>query len=434
MPAQQKATAAKPISVTNLFSLALLNLRRHGVRAAVNVTGIAVTVAALVFFLSFYRGTYEGVMFSSVIDFSTSHGQFMAKSFDDDDPESWLDASNLIDEGLCDDQSLAVAAGNAAKGGKPILTPRLMSPAFAGDGSRKAPIVLVGADYARESRIFSLDQRMLEGDFDGKGIVIGKKLADALSLGIGDEIRVQASTSDGAPNLDYWKIAGIYSTGYPEMDRGMAFLPLADAQSFLSAEGKINKIYCRVAEGNDSVAREKGIAAILAGGTALREKGLSFKEWKSYAKGIVEDAKKDGQFFAIFILILVFLSFSTMAGTMRVTVYERRREIGMLRASGWLRGEIAALFLIEAFLIGVAGSVAGCGIGGIFSLALRLNPISLGSAMSNLNIPNFSLTCDPQFADFAWSAATGFLTAVLAGLSPALKGARMPILDAIAER
>jgi len=119
---------------------------------------------------------------------------------------------------------------------------------------------------------------------------------------------------------------------------------------------------------------------------------------------------------------------------MRVTVYERRREIGMLRASGWLRGEVAALFLIEAFLIGGGGSVAGCGLGGVFSFALMLNPISLGSSMENLNIPNFSLTCDPQFADFVWSAVTGFLTAVLAGLSPALKGARMPILDAIAER
>lgn len=434
MPAQQQATAAKPISVTNLFSLALLNLRRHGVRAVVNVTGIAVTVAALVFFLSFYRGTYEGVMFSSVIDYATSHGQFMAKSFDDEDPESWLDGTNLIDEALADDQSLVGAAKKATKKGQPIMAPRLMSPAFAGDGSRKAPIVLVGADFARERRIFSLDDRMLDGDFNGNGIVIGKKLADALSLGMGDEIRVQASTSDGAPNLDYWKITGIYSTGYPEMDRGMAFLPLADAQAFLSAEGKINKVFCRVVEGNDSVARERGIAAILADGPTIQGKGLIFKTWKSYAKGIVEDAKKDGQFFAIFILILVFLSFSTMAGTMRVTVYERRKEIGMLRASGWFRGEVAALFLIEAFLIGVAGSAAGCGIGGFFSFLVKLNPISLGSSMENLNIPNFSLTCDPQFADFAWSAATGFVTAVLAGLSPALKGARMPILDAIAER
>ncbi|MBN2812209.1 MAG: ABC transporter permease [Spirochaetales bacterium] len=434
MSAQQQAIAAKPISVTNLFSLALLNLKRHGVRAVVNITGIAVTVAALVFFLSFYRGTYEGVMFSSVIDYSTAHGQFMAMSFDDDDPESWLDGPNLIDEALSDEQSLTAAARNAAGGKQTVTTPRLMSPAFAGDGSRKAPIVLIGAEYGREKRIFSLDDRMLKGGFEDGGIVIGKKLADALSLGMGDEMRVQASTSDGAPNLDYWVIAGIYSTGYPEMDRSIAFISLADAQSFLSADGKINKIYCRIAENNDSIAREGGIAAILADETVLEGKGLVFKSWKSYAAGIVEDAKKDGQFFAVFILILVFLSFSTMAGTMRVTVYERRREIGMLRASGWLRGEIAALFLIEAFLIGAAGSVAGCGLGGPFSFALKLNPISFGTAMSNLNIPNFSLACDPQFADFAWAAATGFLTAVLAGLSPAIKGARMPILDAIAER
>jgi len=103
MPARRKNLAVRPISSANLFALAILNLRRHGLRAAVNIAGISIAVAALVFFLSFYRGTYEGVMFSSVIDYATPQGQFMSSSFEDDDPDLWLEPENLFDEKLAQD-------------------------------------------------------------------------------------------------------------------------------------------------------------------------------------------------------------------------------------------------------------------------------------------------------------------------------------------
>jgi len=433
MPARRKNLAVKPISSVSLFALAILNLRRHGLRAAVNIAGISIAVAALVFFLSFYRGTYEGVMFSSVIDYATSHGQLMSATFEDDDPDLWLTRENLFDEGLAQDgilQRPTAASGRWS----PILAPRLVCQAFAGDGSRKAAVTLAGVDFERESKVLSIDERMVGGVFGGDGVVIGKKLAETLSLSVGDEIRVQANTTDGASNLDYWRISGIYSSGYPPLDRGMIMMSLPQAQAFLGAEGKINKLYSRLAGRNDSVARELGIAAMGAEAESLARLGLVFKSWKDYAKPIVEDAEKDSEFYLIFIGILLFLSLSTMAGTMRVTVFERKREIGMLRASGWLRSEIMRLFLFEALAIGIAGSAAGCLLGGTASWALALKPIGFGGAMGGLDIPSFALTCDPQAIDFLWSLLAGFLTALLAGIFPAASGARMPILSAMAER
>lgn len=432
MPARKRGISVKPIPTHHLVLFALLNLGRHGLRAAVNIVGIAVTVAALVFFLSFYRGTYEGIMFSSVIDYATSHGQFMSASFDDDDPDSWLDPTSLLDERLASGGAVLPASGSGAN---PALAPRLMAPAFAGGGSRKAAVTLAGVDFGREGRVMDIDARMLDGSFGG-GVVIGRKLAETLSLSVGDEIRFQASTADGVTNLDYWKVSGIFSTGYPPMDRGMAFMPLADAQQFLSAEGKINKLYSRLPGAPGPVARERGIAALGTGAERYRLAGLGlvFKSWQNYARMIVEDARGDGIFYSIFIGILLFLSLSTMAGTMRVTVYERKREIGMLRSSGWMRGEIARLFLFEAIAIGVAGSVCGCALGGLASLALQLHPIEFIGAFENLNIPSFTFTCSLLPADLVLSLATGFLTATVAGIAPALTAARMPILSALAER
>ncbi len=442
MPALQNTIAEKHITIPNLLTLAFRNVSRHGLRAAVNIVGIAIAVASLVFFLSFYRGTYEGIMFSSVIDYSTSHGQFMSLSFDDDDSDVWLDAKNLLDGTLVENADFAhlVVGGGGGVGSEgksgftPVIAPRLMGPAFAGDGARKAPVILAGVDFAKESALLSLDERMVSGSFGGDGVVIGKKLAEILSLKVGDEIRLQANTADGAPNLDYWKISGIYSSGYPPIDRGMVMLDLAQAQTFLSADGKINKIYCRLSGGLDSVAREREIRRLNGSSEGVAGFALQFRSWQNYAKSIVEDAKKDSGFYAVFIGILLFLSLSTMAGTMRMTVFERKREIGMLRASGWFRGEIAFLFLLEALVIGAAGSLAGCFVGGLASLSLELNPVAIGLSMAELDIPSFSLACDLQLSDFVRSMLTGFVTALLAGLMPALNAARMPILSAMAER
>ena len=430
------STAVKPISLMNLLRLSFLNLGRHRLRAAINIIGITVAVAALIFFLSFYRGTYEGVMFASVINYATSHGQFMSASFDDDEPDVWLDSTNLFDQGLAQDANLVGAAMPGNTDWSPVVAPRLMSPAFAGSGSRQAAVTLAGVDFRKESELLAIDERMVAGGLSREGVVIGKKLADTLCLSLGDEIRVQANTVDGAPNLDYWQVAGIYSTGYPPMDRGIVMMDLSEAQEFLSAGMRINKLYCLLAEGTNSVARERRIAVLETERERSRIAGLGlvFRSWRNYAKAIVEDAEGDGLFFSIFIGILLFLSLSTMAGTMRVTVYERKREIGMLRASGWLKGEITRLFLFEALLIGVAVSSIGCLVGGFSSLALQLHPIEFGGMMEALDVPSFSLTCDLQPRDFLVSVVAGFLTAMLAGIMPARNGARLPILSAMAER
>lgn len=448
MPEPQKPNALARIPAPNLLSLAFLNVRRHGLRAAVNIVGIAITVAALVFFLSFYRGTYEGTMFSSVIDYATSHGQFMSASFDDDDPDVWLERENLIDESLVRSGDLLSAVPSRCKDWSPIAAPRLMSPAFAGDGARVAPVTLAGVVFPQEAKLLAIDERMVAGAFGEaiveadsigggtRGVVIGKKLAQTLSLAVGDEIRVQATMTDGASNLDYWRISGIYSTGYPPLDRAVVMMDLAEAQDFLNAGGKINKIYCRLAEGKSSVERARSLALLETESERKRFAGLGlkFQSWEKYAKAIVDDAKADSFFYAIFIVILLFLSLSTMAGTMRVTVFERKREIGMMRATGWLRNEITELFLFEALVIGIVGSVAGCCLGGIASLWLEFSPIEFSAALESFDIPRFSLACDLQPIDIIISLSVGFATAMLAGFSPALTAARMPILSALSER
>lgn len=253
-------------------------------------------------------------------------------------------------------------------------------------------------------------------------------MSKTLGIGLGDELRIQARGADGTPNLDYFPVAGIYNSGYPPIDRGMVFLPLDQAQAFLGAPGKINKVFVRAAD------RASGTRAAGAARELLRGTGLSVRPWEDFAKGLVEDAKGDSFFYGVFIAILLLLSLSTVAGTMQVTVFERRREIGMMRACGWLRREIALLFTAEAAAIGATGAFLGCALGGAASLILQLYPLKLAFPMSALDFPEFSLTCRLSGGDFLLAALAGAATALLAGISPARRAARTTILSAISER
>lgn len=435
MPPRTQRTSIKPVSIINLVSIAFLNLKLHRLRTVVNMAGISVSVAAVAFFLSFYRGTYEGVMFASVIDYAMSQGQFNAATFDDDDPDSWLDVENLIPLSSVGPSSLFSSSFIATAGNDAVTAPRLMSPAYAGNGLAKAPVILAGVDFRKEAAVFSIDKRMIQGSFAGEsGVVIGKKLAESLGVAVGDEIRIQANAVDSAPNLDYWKVGGIYSTGYPPVDRGYVFARLDEVGSFLSAGESVNKIYSRVELSPGSAKREAKTRVMRSAAPSLGGLGLEFREWKQYAKAIVADVEFDNGFFAIFIFILLFLSFSTVGGTMRVSVYERKREIGMLRACGWYRSEIGKQFIIESILIGAAGSLVGCILGGIFAVLLEYHPYEFAGVMTNLDIPEFKLTCQLESIDLFLAFLSGFLTAFFAGITPAISAAKMPVLSALSDR
>ena len=258
-----------PPSLTpaNVIRLAFLNSQRHGARAVVNIVGIAIAVAALLFFLAFFRGTYEGVMFASVIDAAIGQAQVQAQAFDEDDPETWVDPPNLFAPGPPSD----LVAGLSA--------PRLTSPAFAGDGTRKAPVLLSGVDFQAERCVFSLATRVVDGTFGGPGVTIGSTLATTLGLNVGDDIQIQARTSDGAPNLETWKVAAIVASGYPPVDRTLVLADLAEVQNFLAAEGRVNKLFLRVARGPGIAAREQGLAVLARSGPDFKVLGLSSRPW-----------------------------------------------------------------------------------------------------------------------------------------------------------
>ncbi len=407
-----------------LAAIAARNLARHGRRSALTGICVAASAAAVVAFMGFYRGTYDEMFYASVIDYQTAHAQMQSPGLDVEDLSGWARPASAIVgwEG-------AVAATRRLPSVKGVSA-RLEFPCFVGDGVEKMPALMAGLDFEAERDVTVFCSRLITGGFpSGRGeALVGSGLASLFSLSPGSVFFVQASNSRGNPNIQRFTVSGIFRTGFSSLDSSFAALSLADAQELLDAGDAVNRIYVKL-DSASSVGKAMpgiGAAAALCGAEA--------RPWTSYAKEAIDHTKTESVFYYVFLAILVVMSSSAIASTMRMAAFERVREIAAMRATGWTRADLFSLFCLESAAIGLLGSAAGALLGGAFSALLRAFPIDVAAMGKAIDYPFFAMTSSSRPMDFALAAFIGVGAAVIAGAGPARKAARTNIVKALQGR
>jgi putative ABC transport system permease protein len=404
-----------------LITTAGRNLARHRRRTAVNAASVAATTAILAFFMGYYRGSYEELLYSSVIDYQTAHVQIQTPAFDKAEADAYARPANLLPFRK---ELLEQVRG---VGGVVEAAPRLLLAGFAGDGSEKLPVLVTGVVPDAERSVGMAERCILTGtDLAGSGsILLGEPLARLFGFRTGSRCVLQTWTSGGAPNIQDFTVCGIFRTGFAPLDRGSAFVLLADAQALGDTGEYINKIFVKCA---DTRAAENALPVL----AALAEKaGCTAQSWRTYAAGLLRHTRRETYFYYVFLAILFVLSVSTITNTMYVSVFERTREIGSLRAIGWRRDEVFRLFVFESAAVGALGSAAGVLVGGAASFALAIFPIDLRSLYSAVEVPFFAIKSVPAWIDFVVSAAAGIVCAILAGATPARRAAGIDVVKAL---
>lgn len=188
-------------------------------------------------------------------------------------------------------------------------------------------------------------------------VVIGAELAAELSVGAGDPL--QLITPEGrltpaglVPGVLATRVAAVYSTGIYNDDHNYIYIPLADAQSFLRAPDAATALALRLRDA-EALAAGKAAVAAIAGPSFVVE------DWRQLHQGLFSAMflEKVAMFIALLFVILV-ASFGILA-TNLMSVVERSAEIAILKAMGATDRQIAAVFGLEASLVGVLGCFAG---------------------------------------------------------------------------
>ena len=231
-------------------------------------------------------------------------------------------------------------------------SPMISGPAFAQRGTAVRAIAVLGIVPRRYVQVIPLDRDIVQGRLDvgASSIVVGARLAEDLGLRLGDKLRVQGASGGS----QVFNVAGVFSLGVRDLDERYVYMGLKPAQSLLGLPGGVTEIDLTT----HSIFDAESIAARIAALT-----GLKSESWMSTNAQLLNALRSQSLSSA---LIRFFVGLSVafgIASVLAVSVVQRTREIGILRAMGASRGRVLSVFLFEGAAVGCAGSVLGAAVG-----------------------------------------------------------------------
>lgn len=292
------------------------------------------------------------------------------------------------------------------------VSPSVSGPAFAIRGTSSRSIVLFGADPVRFDRIYAVEAHLVAGRFapSGTEAVIGTELAEDLGVGLGGRVRIQAAEGRAATFV----VGGIFDLGNRDVNRRWAVVSMRSAQTLLDRVGGVSTLDVHV----DDVFDADAVAAEIASRT-----GLVAESWMATNGQLLvalSSQRSSSQMIEFFVVLAVALG---IASVLVVSVVQKGRQIGILRAMGAARGLILRIFLVQGAIVGALGSLFGGLLGAALSVFFR-------SLVRNPDgTPMFPIDLGPGL--FGVAAAMATLVGLVSAIAPARRAARLDPAEAI---
>ncbi len=280
----------------------------------------------------------------------------------------------------------------------------------------------------------NVTQGTLDGFDSGQGVAVGAKLAEHLSLRVGDQITLitphGAQTALGVtPRLKAYTVAAIFKVGMANFDGSFIFMPLSEAQAFFNFDDQANVIEVYV-DDPDHIGRLKPAISAAEGrpmiDTDWRETNRTFFDVLAVEASVM---------FVILSLIVLVAALNIISGLIML-VQDKARAVAVLRTMGATRGAIQRIFLITGAAIGFSGTFVGL----ILGLIVAHNVEPLRKFLSwvtgvNLfpaevyNLPG--LPSRIEATDVIAVVAMALVLSLLATIYPSWRAARLDPVEAL---
>lgn len=235
-------------------------------------------------------------------------------------------------------------------------TPRLESFGLASSGERTKGILVMGIDPKKENQISAISKKIIAGkyfDENDKGIILAEGLAAYLKLKVNDTVVLIGQGYQGNMASGKYAVRGIVKIGIPDMNKGMAWLPMGAAQDFLSTGARYTSISILINNQNNMEGLKQDIIRKTSG------QGYEVMTWKEMIPELDQlfQAKMAQNVIMSGVLYLV-IAFGIF-GTILMMLNERLHEFGILIAIGMKKSLLAGVVVIEMVLMSVVGVVLG---------------------------------------------------------------------------
>ncbi len=254
-------------------------------------------------------------------------------------------------------------------------SPQVFAAGLGSVGGKSGALQIVGIDPARESATTAFEGKVKVGKTlpasPGHWAVIGRGLARTLAADVDSQVVVVSQAADGSIANDVYTVCGVMESGDEMSDRMSLYLHIGDAQRLLALEGRAHQITVNV---TDIRRTEKIIRKIRA---SLNDRGLDVQPWQVVASTFYRsmEADKKGNYVMHFIIMLIVAI--GVLNTVLLSVLERTREYGVLRALGTTPRQILAMVILEVFCLAVVSIAIGCAAGTALNLIFHYKGIAI---------------------------------------------------------
>lgn len=257
---------------------------------------------------------------------------------------------------------------------------RLAAPIVEGQALASSPFNASGvfvrgiraADLEKLSSVSkNLVRGTLDGFDDGQGLLIGKRLADQLSLTAGDNLTLVAprgavTPMGTTPRIKTYKIAGVFQIGMSEYDSAFVFMPLPEAQAYFNRSGDVTAI--DLYTNNPDGVRDRSFRKLV---TDAAQRPIFMVDWQARNATFFNALQVERNvMFLILTLIILVAALNIISGLIML-VKDKGRDIAILRTMGATQGAIMRIFLITGAAIGIVGTVLGFLVGVVVCLNIE---------------------------------------------------------------
>ena len=404
-----------------LCTIAFRNIFRNRRRSILSGTAICVAAMSIVLLFSFIAGMIDDMQYN-FHTYTTGAVRVRHKDFSRYERLNPMHLTVDVSDGLMGELR--------QEEGISEMSPRIGFPTRIYRDGENFNAFGTGVDFTTETAYQNLGPELVpEGRIPEMGaneVLIGYKLAEEVGVGLGDKITILSSTAARGTNAITFTIVGLLAYPMQGLNNITILAPLDRVQYFLRMPGQVQEIIMKVGEDVDSTELARKLRDKYAGVYDVEIKG-----WKELdtSYSFIEMAQTIYDIVALFFFIL---GSSVILNTTIMVIFERMREIGTMSAMGMSGRDLVRLFFIEAFIISVAGALAGVLLGIGFTQILARVGLDFGEAMEGVDF-EISTVLYPKL-NFRSTVVVFFYAVIVASLTailPARRASRIEPVDAL---
>jgi len=314
------------------------------------------------------------------------------------------------------------------------VAPALYTPVFLSGSVQSKGAVLKGIDVTDELAMSSNLRHLKKGTLDRlrdvnattPGIILGARLVEDTGMVLNSRISVVSPQGEMTPfgvrpNVRYFRVDGIFETGFFEIDDNWAYTSIQAAQKALSLGDVINQMELRV----DDLDRAPEIAKEVERVVGPR---YTTTTWMERNKQLLGALNMEKLVTVLVIGLIEMVAALNIFITLVMMVMEKYRDIGVLMSMGARQSQIRRIFMLQGVLIGIVGSVIGLIVGyTLCFLAMKYHWPPLDESVYSMRYVPF----EPRWIDGLWIAGLAILVSFLATIYPARNATRIAPVEVL---